>query len=1009
MFKAISRKVMKYKWLVIVFWISVAALVFFKTPLLSSVAKNDQEKFLQESAESFRAAELTKKLYPDKGDGATVIISLNQKDGLMEEDSSYAKNLENYLNNNSQRFNIKSIKSPFSDENLKDQMISKNNKAALIMIELNSTSNSEVSSKSIKDMRKILSEGFDLNSKRVKAPSGLNINVTGDTAFLADENSMVNKSMDATTKITIILVLVVLVIIYKSPVAPILPLLTIGLSFAISSGIIGALTKYGFKVSSYTEMFLIAVLFGAGTDYCLLLISRYREELSNGKSPEEALSISLPSTGESVVSSAGTVLIGFLFMGLAKFGLYNTTGPSVAIGVFITLLMVITMVPALIAVIGPRIFWPFHKRILSEKKDASSGLWPKVAKTVTSRPGAFILIIIALALPFAIYNKNIVRSFDQISEIPTSTDSAKGFKVIKDNFNQGEMLPLKVVVKSNENMWDTASLSALEEIANRISLSDNVAKVRTATRPAGEVLTEATINKQIDALSKGLKDMNSGISPMLEGLNKMQTGVSTVSSGLKEGSDKTKLLVDGTSKAKDGVLQVSSGIQSLSQGENSTILGLNQIYGGLGSLKTGMNNSITGVSGVSDAIVNAQKSLEALAMTHPELLADMNYQTAYGIVKNSNQGLKDINQGLLQIQSGLDANQSGVKQSKDALIQINGGLLSSSDALNKIGSGLNEVANGQAKLSNSLASAATGLNSLSQGFDPIKSGLSDMSSGLNKVTDFTSDYSKNSKSIFYLPKTVFDQYPLLKDAMKYYISPDGKGVTLEVVLSTQPYSNTSLDKATELKTIVKDALKGTSLEGSEFYVGGATSLFNDIRDTTAKDFTNVMIFVLLGIFVVLILLLRSLIAPIYLLFTIILSYASTMGITYFFYHVILGYDGISWAVPFFTFCVLVALGIDYNIFLMARVKEEYSYGDTKGSVERAVSTTGQIITSCGIIMAGTFGAMMAASVRSMAEVGFATVVGLLLDTFIIRCLLVPAIAVKMGELNWWPWNRKKNN
>lgn len=1007
MFKAISRWVMKYKWIVIIFWIALAAFVIFKAPILSTVAKNDQEKFLQESAESFKAAELTKKLYPDKGDGATAIITLNRNDSLKDEDSSFAKDLENYFKSNDKKFDIKSIKSPFSDENLKEQMISKNNKAALIMVELNNSSNSEKSAESIKDMRKVLSEGFNLSSKSVKAPSGLSLNVTGDTAFLTDENAMVNKSMDSTTRITIVLVLVVLIIIYKSPVAPFLPLLTIGLSFAISSGIIAALTKYGFRVSSYTEMFLIAVLFGAGTDYCLLLISRYREELSNGRSPEEALNISLPSTGESVVSSAGTVLIGFLFMGLAKFGLYNTTGPSVAIGVFITLLMVITMVPALIAVIGPRIFWPFHKKLISEKKHGSSGTWSKVAKTVTSRPGAFIIVIVALALPFAIYNKNIVRSFDQISEIPTSTDSAKGFKVIKDNFNQGEMLPIKVVLKSNKDMWDPTSLSVLEEVANRISLSDNVAKVRTATRPAGEVLTEATINKQIDALSKGLRDMNGGISPMVEGLNKMQTGVNSVSSGLKEGSDKTKLLVDGTAKAKDGVLQVSGGLQSLSQGEYSTIEGLNQINGGLDSLKIGINNSVSGVSGVSDAIVNAQKSLEALVLSHPELLADINYQTAYGIIKNSSQGLNKINQGLSQIQGGIASNQAGIKQSNDALLQINSGMLSSSDALNKIGTGLNESVNGQTKLSSSLASAATGLNSLSQGFDPIKSGLSDMSGGLNKIIDFTNDYSKNGKSIFYLPKSAFEQYPALKDAMKYYISPDGKGVTLEVVLSTQPYSNTSLDKATELRSIVKDALKGTSLEGSEFYVGGATSLFNDIRDTTAKDFTNVMIFVLLGIFVVLILLLRSLIAPLYLLVTIILSYASTMGITYFVFHVILGYDGISWAVPFFTFCVLVALGIDYNIFLMARVKEEYTYGDIKGSVERAVSTTGQIITSCGIIMAGTFGAMMSASVRSMAEVGFATVVGLLLDTFIIRCLLVPAIAVKMGELNFWPWNKRK--
>jgi RND superfamily putative drug exporter len=99
--------------------------------------------------------------------------------------------------------------------------------------------------------------------------------------------------------------------------------------------------------------------------------------------------------------------------------------------------------------------------------------------------------------------------------------------------------------------------------------------------------------------------------------------------------------------------------------------------------------------------------------------------------------------------------------------------------------------------------------------------------------------------------------------------------------------------------------------------------------------------------------------------------------------------------------------VDYNIFLMSRVREEYRPGDTKGAVARALSQTGRIITSCGIIMAGTFSAMMVSPVRSIIEVGFATVVGMLIDTFIIRSLMVSSIAALVGELNWWPGRRGK--
>jgi RND superfamily putative drug exporter len=132
-----------------------------------------------------------------------------------------------------------------------------------------------------------------------------------------------------------------------------------------------------------------------------------------------------------------------------------------------------------------------------------------------------------------------------------------------------------------------------------------------------------------------------------------------------------------------------------------------------------------------------------------------------------------------------------------------------------------------------------------------------------------------------------------------------------------------------------------------------------------------------------------------------------MGISFIVFEVILGYEGLSWSTTFFAFCLLVALGVDYNIFLISRVKEEYKPGDMTGGVARALASTGGIITSCGVIMAGTFGALLASPIKPLFEIGFAAVIGLLLDTFIIRSLFVPAIAVKVGELNWWPGRKVK--
>jgi RND superfamily putative drug exporter len=223
-----------------------------------------------------------------------------------------------------------------------------------------------------------------------------------------------------------------------------------------------------------------------------------------------------------------------------------------------------------------------------------------------------------------------------------------------------------------------------------------------------------------------------------------------------------------------------------------------------------------------------------------------------------------------------------------------------------------------------------------------------------------------------------------------------------VVLSQPPYSAAALDSIAKIGDAIRFSARNGPLEGAEFHISGSTGAVSEVRQITADDFVKVMLFVLLGIFIVLAILLRSLIAPIYLIVTILVSYLTTLGISCLVFQGLLRYAGLSWAVPFFSFCLLVALGVDYNIFLMSRVKEEYRPGDMAGGTARALASTGRIITSCGLIMAGTFGSLLFSPVTEIVQVGFATVVGLLIDTFIVRCMLVPAIAVKVGELNWWP-------
>jgi RND superfamily putative drug exporter len=239
-----------------------------------------------------------------------------------------------------------------------------------------------------------------------------------------------------------------------------------------------------------------------------------------------------------------------------------------------------------------------------------------------------------------------------------------------------------------------------------------------------------------------------------------------------------------------------------------------------------------------------------------------------------------------------------------------------------------------------------------------------------------------------------EEFDLLLDT---YSTADGGATRLQVVLATDPFSEAAMDTAAEVRTVLKDAGIGTA------YLSGSTATNLDMKDVMDQDFVRVVALVLGGIAIVLVLLLRSAIAPIYMLATILLSYGATVGIMRLVFEGIFG-TNITWFVPFLIFVVLVALGMDYNIFLMGRVKEEVIVAgkDTHRGVERAVERTGGIITSAGIIMAGTFAAMMVSSLTGLVQIAFAVAVGVLLDTFIIRTTLMPAIATLLGKWNWWP-------
>lgn len=227
----------------------------------------------------------------------------------------------------------------------------------------------------------------------------------------------------------------------------------------------------------------------------------------------------------------------------------------------------------------------------------------------------------------------------------------------------------------------------------------------------------------------------------------------------------------------------------------------------------------------------------------------------------------------------------------------------------------------------------------------------------------------------------------------------GDGQLLEVTLTRDPYSDAAAASVPRIRQIVDEA---AAAAGATAIVGGPTAQDYDTDRTVNRDATLIVPLTLLLILIILALLLRAIIAPLYLIATVILSFFATLGLSYVIFIHVFGSPGVDPGYATFLFLFAVALGVDYNIFLVSRIREEAESAPMRPAVLRALETTGGVITSAGLILAGTFLVLMTLPLEALFQLGFGVALGVMIDTFVVRTLLVPALAVWVGDRSWWP-------
>ena len=817
----------------------------------------NQAGFLPKDSESQAASNLVQKYFPGTGSGSTGTLVFYKASGLTATDNAYAQTVQDWLLTGQTDFKVTNVTSIFNSPEVASRLVSPDKTTMLMNFGLASTTLESTSGKSVQAIRDYLKKDV---------PQGLEVYVSGSAGIYSDLLSSLTKSIDLTTLITILLVVVLLLIVYRSPVASLVPLFTIGIAFLVSRGTLGLIAQAGVQVWSQIDVFLIVLVFGAGTDYCLFTVSRFREELRRNETRTDAIKATVGRIGAVITASAFAVIIGLSGMAVARYQMIKTMGPVMGISIFITLIAALTLTPALASLLGAKLFWPAHGNIRNGQQKTKPGFWFKVARITTGYPlvvGGIVVIVMAipyLALP------GLNRSYDQLAELPPASDSVAGFRVLQNHFNVGEMDPLTaiVVAPAGQKISSPEALTALIKLGNDIRSTKGVAQVQSIVQPYGtsEIPAQLTVSGQLGAMVSGLS---------------AGTGV------------------PGNTTAVTGSADLG---QTLTQ---------------VGAYLTELGNSFSWV----------KQDASYIAM----------------------------GKALVDIQVSTQTMQSA------ALTPAQ---------LGQVASQL------QAQLVTLGQQAGTLAAKFKTAGDPC-----------------------------FLPSTLASD-PQVSAALRLFVSQDSQASRMYVVLSSSPQSNEALTTVTDIRTTVGSDLATPALNGYQTAIGGSTATLADVRTILNSDFNKVQIVVLAGVFVVFILLLRSLVAPVYLLLTVLLSYGTTLSLVSWIFQGVLKQDGISFIVPIIIFVLLVALGADYNIFLMSRVREESETKPTHEATQTAAGATGAVITACGIILAGTFAALIISPLRIMVQVGTAVAIGILIDTFLVRSLLVPAIATLVGRLNWWP-------
>ncbi|WP_074347468.1 MMPL/RND family transporter, partial [Mycobacteroides abscessus] len=869
-----------------------------------------------------------------------------------------------------------------ADPVTKTQAVSADGRSWYLPVGVAGTLGDPAAAESVESVRDLTAEVF--------ADSSTTAQVTGPPATFSDMIAAAEHDLLLISIATAAMIALILLIVYRSVFTALLPLLVIGLSLAVGRGVLSALGEMGMPVSQFTVAFMTAILLGAGTDYTVFLISRYHEQRRAQVPAEQAIIHATASIGRVILASAATVALAFLAMVFARLSVFAALGPACAIAVLVGFLATVTLLPPVLALAAKR-------GIGEPKSDRTRRYWNSVAVAVVRRPVPLLIVSLVILLALSAVAATIKISYDDRKGQPATTASNQGYQLLDRHFRKDAVITEFLVVENPTDMRTGKGLADLDEMASRVSQVPGVTTVSGVTRPTGERLDQAQLawqNGQIgDKMAGAVADGNA----RRDDLTKLTDGADQLAGGLAQ--------LDTSVRT---ALAPLAGILTQAQSAGTQVNQFRPLLQQLSATAPAVDQAIQSGPGIRPL---ADQADHAITMLDP-LVGALNTSPWCATTPQCAQIRDQVhilttlrNNGFFTQIADLGDRYNPARNATvaDTLATVQNAVTSLEDAFGALGNPADLAANLR-RLQDGISQLASGAQALATGVRTLADSNIEMLSGMNQIATQLQNSARaaqdsDSASGFYLPATAFENRQFT-DVAKQFLSPDGKTARFMIETSYDPYSVDAMNLAHRITTTAENARPNTSLAQATVSVAGFPAVNSDIQRFLWADFAQLALATTVIVGIILVLLLRAVLAPIYLLGTVLLNYLASIGFGVLVFQWILGHE-IAWPVPLLAFIILVAVGADYNMLLVSRLREE-SGSNIRVGVLRTVANTGAVITSAGLIFAVSMFGLMVGSVAIMVQAGLIIGFGLLLDTFLVRTLTVPAIATLLREASWWP-------